>query len=807
MWAEDCAGNTSCELVITSNKFVTANFKASIETIPARFSVGQKVQTLTQIKVRDSAGILGSVIAEQGAGTFGRVLNGPIIAGGFRWWQIGYDSGATGWSADGDGPDNWLNAVAIPPGPNISSIQNITMNEDGNSLASFTISDTRAGNAFIVVATSSNPELIDTQNMTVSGSLQEKNLSLRPRSDKYGTATITVSARNSRGERGYRSFNLTVIPINDPPTLAAIVSPQTISQGEAVTLRLNAADKENDSLTFISLGLPQGAALDPATGIFTWTPNSPGTATVNFAVEDRTSQSLTQAISFEIEESRPSHAVKPPANKSNGGKNAIILDWASVNPSVTNYKVLRRLYGQTDERDWAILADVGGNLRYIDDSVNSALAYQYKIVAYENERQVYQDADVAKVQSANFEVDDAGLTPEKILVLVSGESPGLVNVSEAVAGADTANGKLNPVSEQTLLSYLGIGSEDFTDANSDRVFENSRWLIKKYVDIRGATIKIEAPLGVYYAIRRNIPRKNLLILGGIPTAEFSRMNMNDFDRLVVTPIYDHLKNESLLTTITGVVSVFGFPIELNNGAWEPKRIWTYYGPDISWDSQLNFSLWRKVTTGTSNYGNMPKTSVAPWTPNAGRKLSRKLGDEGFLTVRIDAPNSGVGKRMIDDSIWAEENYRFNDSAWRAASDLKTLVDWRFANPTPNGYESGDISHIRAANEIYKMGYFEDAPVSELPIMSKLEFVSNHGFIADNVLNHFGNRLIMAPDIRLPFVAAHPEYDQDKDGKIDNVFFYAGWSKVVTYFTPAKDFTAAGFLKSLEGLPFDLEGYN
>src|SRR3990167_3920913 len=33
-----------------------------------------------------------------------------------------------------------------------------------------------------------------------------------------------------------------------------------------------------------------------------------------------------------------------------------------------------------------------------------------------------------------------------------------------------------------------------------------------------------------------------------------------------------------------------------------------------------------------------------------------------------------------------------------------------------------------------------------------------------------------------------------------VFFYAGWSKVITYFTPAKDWTASGFLSHLEG-PF------
>ena|SRR3989338_2471281 len=33
-----------------------------------------------------------------------------------------------------------------------------------------------------------------------------------------------------------------------------------------------------------------------------------------------------------------------------------------------------------------------------------------------------------------------------------------------------------------------------------------------------------------------------------------------------------------------------------------------------------------------------------------------------------------------------------------------------------------------------------------------------------------------------------------------VFFYAGWTKVITYFTDAKDWTAAGFLGNLDG-PF------
>jgi thiosulfate dehydrogenase [quinone] large subunit len=36
-----------------------------------------------------------------------------------------------------------------------------------------------------------------------------------------------------------------------------------------------------------------------------------------------------------------------------------------------------------------------------------------------------------------------------------------------------------------------------------------------------------------------------------------------------------------------------------------------------------------------------------------------------------------------------------------------------------------------------------------------------------------------------------------------VFFYAGWSKVVTFFTADKDWTAAGFLGNLEGTFADL----
>jgi hypothetical protein len=78
-----------------------------------------------------------------------------------------------------------------------------------------------------------------------------------------------------------QSFTVIVMPSNNPPVLAAI-SNQTIIVGVTLTITNDATDPDGNQLTFsLDPGAPTGAAIDPASGIFTWTPGDSFAGTTN----------------------------------------------------------------------------------------------------------------------------------------------------------------------------------------------------------------------------------------------------------------------------------------------------------------------------------------------------------------------------------------------------------------------------------------------------------------------------------------------------------------------------------------------
>lgn len=64
------------------------------------FSFGQRVQTRDNLNVRSLPSLSGSLLGTQLFGNLGTVSSGGIFADGFFWWNINYDSGADGWSAE-----------------------------------------------------------------------------------------------------------------------------------------------------------------------------------------------------------------------------------------------------------------------------------------------------------------------------------------------------------------------------------------------------------------------------------------------------------------------------------------------------------------------------------------------------------------------------------------------------------------------------------------------------------------------------------------------------------------------------------
>jgi hypothetical protein len=64
---------------------------------PAEFAAGARIVTSTSASVRTSASASASVVATLPTGAFGTIQGGPIAADGIEWWQVAFDSGATGW--------------------------------------------------------------------------------------------------------------------------------------------------------------------------------------------------------------------------------------------------------------------------------------------------------------------------------------------------------------------------------------------------------------------------------------------------------------------------------------------------------------------------------------------------------------------------------------------------------------------------------------------------------------------------------------------------------------------------------------
>lgn len=77
-----------------------------------KFVVGDRVQTNANLNVRATASPTGTLLGTQTSGALGTVIAGPTVNGGFTWWNINYDTGVDGWSAE-----DFLNKNTSPTPP------------------------------------------------------------------------------------------------------------------------------------------------------------------------------------------------------------------------------------------------------------------------------------------------------------------------------------------------------------------------------------------------------------------------------------------------------------------------------------------------------------------------------------------------------------------------------------------------------------------------------------------------------------------------------------------------------------------
>jgi hypothetical protein len=102
------------------------------------------------------------------------------------------------------------------------------------------------------------------------------------------TGTYSASFRVSDGALSdTETITITVSNANKAPVLATIGN-KSVDQGTLLSFSLNASDPDGDSLTYSATSLPIGAAFNPSTQTFAWTPgaNQAGNYSATFRVSD-----------------------------------------------------------------------------------------------------------------------------------------------------------------------------------------------------------------------------------------------------------------------------------------------------------------------------------------------------------------------------------------------------------------------------------------------------------------------------------------------------------------------------------------
>jgi Bacterial Ig domain len=193
--------------------------------------------------------------------------------------------------------------------PTISDIADQTINEDGvTSALAFVVGDSQtAAGSLAVSAVSSNTALVPNANITLGGSGVNRTVTIRPVQNLNGVTTITVTVTDGGSLSVSDSFQVTVTPLNDAPTISTI-SNQTTSTGVATSaLPFTIADIDT-ALTSLTLArassnttlVPTGNIVISGTGanrsiVVTPAPGATGVATITITVSDG---SLSTPTSF-----------------------------------------------------------------------------------------------------------------------------------------------------------------------------------------------------------------------------------------------------------------------------------------------------------------------------------------------------------------------------------------------------------------------------------------------------------------------------------------------------------------------------
>lgn len=129
-----------------------------------------------------------------------------------------------------------LTVTSVNDAPTITAVAPQTTNEDvATGAISFTIGDSDSpASSLSVIGSSSNKTLVPDANISITNSGVTRTVTITPAANQNGTTVITLTVTDGTAS-AQTTFNLTVTPVNDPPTITAQV-PLTTPENTSITL-------------------------------------------------------------------------------------------------------------------------------------------------------------------------------------------------------------------------------------------------------------------------------------------------------------------------------------------------------------------------------------------------------------------------------------------------------------------------------------------------------------------------------------------------------------------------------------------
>jgi hypothetical protein len=257
----------------------------------------------------------------------GTTLTHALLAG-----SPAIDAGSSGLKTDQRGVGRGVVDIgAFEAHPWLSVIPPTAMDEDTQATVRFTLGDRLllAANPITnITATCSDSNLVPATGLVIARSVTNGTLRISPATNANGRATITVTAGTTNGSMSV-SFDLTVNPVNDQPTLAPIADLAIIdnSGSQIVNLSGITSGPTNESQTLAVTAISSNPALIPGVQVnylspatngtltFTTLPDACGEATITVTVNDGAAVNnlVTQTFLVQVN-ARPRVAITLPAN-------------------------------------------------------------------------------------------------------------------------------------------------------------------------------------------------------------------------------------------------------------------------------------------------------------------------------------------------------------------------------------------------------------------------------------------------------------------------------------------------------------